>query len=553
MQGLTLSQLQAGGATPIASPTTPNPGPASNPQTQPPTTPPGVSQPGLTLQQLQAGGATPIGQSSASTSAPQPGVFQRIKTGINNTADKAFGAYNGMIQNDSQNLTAAVQGKESPIAAGASAFSNLARPVGKAVSKVFSPVTALEQATQKGTGRIADLLTGRPQGTSSANLNDAQTATLNAYQSWATKNPNASKELEALGNAFNVGGTLAGGQDAVEAAPGVASDIKGALSGNDSIAGRAVQSVSDAGNEAKSAISSRVQSHYVSQAQDEFTKPTTKTGYSKATTIFNNAKAAGQNIGETLVQNKINPSDIIQDGKYNVGDTPDKIRDDAGQASKDMLRPALAKADATTPKTPVEEITNKTVADIKNTQGETAGNIKTQVAKAQAEGAALSEKYPDGMSLTDMHDEKIAYAKNGGYKPVGSVEDNNSAAMNRSFGRTLANEVETKAPADVPVHEFNGELQKQYRAADYLDALDGKKAPVSIASKVAKQAAKGVGAMVGNATGAGILADMAGYNLGGTLEGIVENMSNPVKAAFLRNLETSNPEAFTKVQDYLKK
>lgn len=99
MQGLTLSQLQAGGATPIASPTTPNPGPASNPQTQPPTTPPGVSQPGLTLQQLQAGGATPIGQSSASTSAPQPGVFHKIGA-VAKTVGKALTSSENAFGND---------------------------------------------------------------------------------------------------------------------------------------------------------------------------------------------------------------------------------------------------------------------------------------------------------------------------------------------------------------------------------------------------------------------------------------------------------------------
>ncbi len=46
--------------------------------------------------------------------------------------------------------------------------------------------------------------------------------------------------------------------------------------------------------------------------------------------------------------------------------------------------------------------------------------------------------------------------------------------------------VEKKAPADLPIKEFNAELQKKYQMADYLESLHGKNVPKGTASKLLK-------------------------------------------------------------------
>lgn len=288
-------------------------------------------------------------------------------------------------------------------------------------------------------------------------------------------------------------------------------------------------------------------------AIDNWAKPTTKpiAGFKTATTIYNNAKNAGNDIGETLVKNGVKLSENIEDGKYATSETAKEIRTDAGKMSNEMLRPALEKADTSgVAKTPVSEVLNKTISDIKNSKGITAGDMENQIRNAKTQAAALSRKYPEGMSLSNMHDEKINYAMNGGYKPLGTVLDNNLASTNRSFGRVLANEVETKAPSDIPVKEFNAELQKQYQAADYLDAINTKKVPIGIGTKLIRAGAKAVGATVGSNLGIG--GAFGGYSLGGTLENMVENMPTNIRDGFLNNLKTTNPEAFTQISNYLK-
>lgn len=309
-------------------------------------------------------------------------------------------------------------------------------------------------------------------------------------------------------------------------------------------------------NVAGEAMADTFKKSAIDSAKNDWVKPTTisKATYSTPTEVYNNAAENGHDIADTLVKNKIKLSDNTEGGNYATKDTAEKIRTDAGKASNEMLRPALQQADENpnTPKTPVADIVKKTISDIKNTKGITAADAESQIAQAEKQGAALSRKYPNGLSLTDMHDEKINYSMNGKYSPIGDVNVNNTASVNRSFGRTLAASVEATAPPEIPVHEFNAELQKQFQAADYLDSLDTKKVPVSIASRITKTAAKVTGAAVGDTLGGGILGGVGGYHIGGMVETLLEQMPNPIKESFLNNIKITNPPAFEALSKYIK-
>lgn len=300
-------------------------------------------------------------------------------------------------------------------------------------------------------------------------------------------------------------------------------------------------------------VNSYLENKYVQSNVKDWSAPVTSNakGFSSASDIFNEAKAKGNNIGETLTKNKINIDDNIENGKYDTEETAQKIRTDAGKMSGDLLRPSLEKADKFTPKTPVKDITDAALKDIQKSRGITPLDEEAQIAKITAQGEALARKYPEGMSLTDMHDQKINYASNGGYKFGDTPETGNLKATNRAFGRVLGKLVEDKAPPDVPVHEFNAELSKQYQAADYLDSLDKKNVPQTTMQRLTKMAAKGVGAGIGHGVGGGLFGSIAGYQIGGMFESMFENMSNPAKAQFLDNLKKTNPEAFLKVQQFM--
>lgn len=279
--------------------------------------------------------------------------------------------------------------------------------------------------------------------------------------------------------------------------------------------------------------------------------------WAKSTTInepkYNNARAVLEKdpeVPNTLAQNKINPFAHVEDGKYNTEDTAQKLRDDSGKLSKDLLRPSLQMADYTTSPTAIAEL-KPTIDD---TFGVTADDAEAIRAKLSSKLDALGRKYPDGMSLTNILDEKITYDKNGGYKAFKSNADNIDAIANRAIADSLRETLGTKGEAaGIPVNDFQAELSKNYKAADYLDALHGKKAPTSFLQSVARYGAKVTGAKIAGMMGGGdLVSEFVGYHIGGALEKFVENMTNPMRDSFLKNLKVTNPEAFTKIEEYIK-
>lgn len=364
-----------------------------------------------------------------------------------------------------------------------------------------------------------------------------------AWSAYAQAHPEDAKTIEAIGNIINLGIGVEGTSPIFGAAKDFALGAgEAAINAGKDITEGTIAAVKNAPETIANAS--------VDAERAAWAKPTTlPKGFNKASEIFSNAADKGTNIPDVLVGNKIKLSDNIENGLFNTTDTADKLRIDAGKTSSDILRPALQKADLVTSRTPVQKIIDSTIQDIKNSRGLTAGDMEAQIAKVKSEGEALARKYPKGMKLADMHDEKIAYSSNR-YSPIGPKSDANAAAVDRAFGRNLAKTVEAKAPKEIPVKAFNAELQKQYQAADYLEALNGKKAPLSLKNKIIATTAKATGATLGSI--GGLPGEIAGYHFGGVIGNMLNNMSNPVRDYFLNQLEKQSPAVFEQVKSYLR-
>lgn len=284
---------------------------------------------------------------------------------------------------------------------------------------------------------------------------------------------------------------------------------------------------------------------------DDWAKPTTV-----AKASYNNARAVlakDPSTPQFLAEQKLNPGEHIDsNGNYDTADSAQALRDTAGKMSSDTLRPSLQMADYSTPKAPISDIIDQAIKNANADKSLTPGERTSVIRNITKEGAALSSENPDGISLTDSHDSKITYAGKAGYSPIKSAADNAIATANRHIASALQKDVETRAPAGVPVKAFNGYLQRYYRAADYLDSISNKKVPTTLLQNIAHRAAQVTGAVVGNHVGGGVLGGVGGYMIGGALEHAIENLTNPMRATFLKNLEVTNPEAFTKVESYLK-
>ena len=496
-------------------------------------------------------------QTSAPAAAPGPGAFflgslgQGVKGTVNSLTAPIKGGINEVKTDTSQAFGSGVD----QIKQGASNFGKGGDIIGPSldigagiVNSAFSPLAA----PMKPVGMALNAATEPLQNNKGfQNFADSKAGIITA---------NALKPIANAGTIAQGALAFAGGPKVAEGGAAgldtVAEPLKPGMTALKNDITTAAGKVADVKDAAQSALEDR----YVNQAKEQWTKPTTlPKGFNKATQIFEGAADQGHNIADTLVKNKINVADNVTRGAngkqvFDTADTAENLRADAGKASKEMLRPSLQKADLTTPKTSVDDVIAEAKKNITKNNTLVQETKDSLLRKLNDTGDSLKAQHPDGMSLTNLHDEKIVRDANAKYDNVTNDPATNAeATKNKAVADAARKLVEQKAPADVPVKAFNKELTKQYQAANYLDALHGKNVPTGAFSKLANYGGKLAGLAAGHAVGGGILADVAGYHIGGAVERMFEGMSNPIKNTFLENLKETNPEAFDKVQGFLNK
>lgn len=355
----------------------------------------------------------------------------------------------------------------------------------------------------------------------------------------AGKYPEQTKVLEDY---LSAGGSLGDIANNILAIGGTAGAVDSAVSKVKGTVSSAVQDVKP--------LNTPSFSPSIEKIKAEWTRPT-----ETPKPTFNGARAVleqDKTVPEFLAKQGIDPRVHIEDGRYTTTDTAAALRADAGKLSKETLRPSLKIADYSTPKTPLEEAKNLAIQKAKKEFGVTSTNREAIIADIEKEFASLQKQHPDGLGLVDMHDGKITYAENAGYHPLKAASENNTAVANRNIASAFQDLVEKKAPPEVPVGDFNSYLSKYYRSADYLDALNTKVAPVTLGQQIARGVAKFGGASLGAHLGGGIVSEFAGYQIGKAIELALENLTGPARQAFISNLEKTNPEAFLKVEKYLR-
>ena len=292
---------------------------------------------------------------------------------------------------------------------------------------------------------------------------------------------------------------------------------------------------------------------------ENLAKPTTQpvAGYRKATEIFKNAKDQGTDLADLAVKNGIQHDSLIEGGKYATTDTADLLRNDAMKTSHDLIRPALIAAEPGVQRVPVAQIREqmiKQVDSIPTTQITDAERvqIKQRIAKEYADNSAAAQAHPNGYSLTELHDAKIATGANGKYRPNGTFADNLKANQARQESAVFRKILEDTAPADIDIKSFNKAIQQKFQLADYLEALHGKKVPQGLVQKAISLFGKVAGAGAGAQIGGGI-GGVAGYHMGGVLFNAFENLPNPLKQKYLSSIQKEAPAVFKAFQDYLGK
>lgn len=301
---------------------------------------------------------------------------------------------------------------------------------------------------------------------------------------------------------------------------------------------------------------SNLQDRYTRIEQENFAKPTTepKGTYKVATEIYNDAKAQGTDLGKVATDNKISHQSIINGNNYDTLDTANSLRNDAMKTSHDLIRPALAAAEPGVQRVPISTIRNDMLSSVDKipksqiTDAERA-TIKDRINKEYGDNSAAAIAHPDGYTLTDLHDSKIATSTNANFRTT-SFDDSVKSKQYKQESATFRKLLEDNAPAELNIKKFNEAIQQKFQLADYLEKLHGKKVPMGVVAKAVDLFGKVAGASVGSHVGGG-LGGVAGYHLGGVLFDSFENLSNPLKKYYLSTIEKSQPEVFAAFKQYL--
>lgn len=551
-----------------------------------PATPSAVPTGGTRAQQILSLGKNSSTQTASSVAQPKESALDTASdiSGVEGLAKGATGAIGAPAIQDSVNK---LNDSDTAFLTHAVQIRNQQHNEGKDTSKVDSLISSMLGHTVQTSDVLPEINTTDKQVIGSA-LQTALTigtaglgaGEVKGAEAIADAAPSlAARTTKAVGTGAAIGG--AGGGINAYAQGGDAADIaKGGLEGaaTGAVLGGASEVAATGISKTLGAARDSIVGTPEEQAARETTAQTTSDEAAKTkkttqlnavadawkapTTINNNtynkARAALEQSPESpqfLAEQGLNPADHIENDKFTIGttgDTADALRSTAGQMSRDTLRPSLEAADHSTPKTPVSTIRTEAIREAQSDKSLTPGIRKTVINNIKKETSAFEEENPDGMGLVNMHDSKITYAKNGGYSPIKSASDNAMATANRHIATALQHSVEDGAEkAGIPAKAFNSYLSKYYKAADYLETLGGHKAPVTNLKKVIRYAAKGAGAIAGHIFGGGVMSEVAGYHIAGALEHALEHLTGASRATFLKNLETTNPEAFTQVQKYL--
>lgn len=301
-----------------------------------------------------------------------------------------------------------------------------------------------------------------------------------------------------------------------------------------------------------------LEKRFVKSEQDMFLSPikSTDKAYAIPNEIYKDAKARGINLEDEIVKNKIFSKDMTAEGKYHSGSV-DAIRQDAINTSKGNMRPALEQAEGSTRRIPVPEVKQRMLSEVDRmpdtefTAGRTRADVKADIENLYGDGSAEYVAKPDGYSLTNLHDSKIANDAEVRYSKAGEISEMRKAKMAKLQADTFRKLLEETAPKELNVKAFNKEVAGKFALANYLEAMNGKNVPVTWLKHGIRAGARVGGFIAGSTMGGGYLSGLGLSHLSSEAVKMFENASSPIKVKILKDMKISEPKVFQDFKKYI--
>lgn len=302
--------------------------------------------------------------------------------------------------------------------------------------------------------------------------------------------------------------------------------------------------------------------HWVEKESKDMLIPATESGptgkrFADAQEIYTKAKDSNIDIADTAIKRKVFTDDIMEGGHYNSADAAKVEREAAAKESSARMRVALEEADRETQKISVADVRDRMIADVNaipdnRISTEARADRLAKIEKLYGENSAAAQKYKNGYSLTDLHNNKITKSGEAKYNPLGSSSDAISARDAEQQAAIFRKLLEERAPKSLNIKKFNNEIQARFTLANYLDAIHGKKVTEGVAKKFLRQTGRVGGFIAGSTVGGGYLAGLGGSHLSSGAIDLFEGMSNPFKTKALREMKVNEPEVFKEFEKYIK-
>jgi hypothetical protein len=491
---------------------------------------------------------------------PKQGILDRTINGIGNYFNNIGTQWGNAMQQGGQNAINEAQSAGQDIGTAAEKgnigagigrmFETGIRQVGNVASVALNPISTALQPVFSNAMKVAQKIPNPVGGNFGDQAGQIIESTLQAYNNLKQQYPNAAKDLEAGMNILALLGTNSQ-IEKIGISPSNMTNPSQVIPQTKQAIGEALSTDVNAVKNVIPDIKNAAANNLINKAANDWALPAQKPGYIKAKAIYDNAAKQGNDISQVLKNTRISPQSVTQDGKYVTDELAQNLRDDMGKASQDLLRPSLQAADPAVVPLKVSDYISSAKSNVQSDFSLTPETKASVISKLDELNPIIEKQYPNGIKLSQSLDEKILRDMNSKYSPVGDIATNMEAVKNKALADAARSYLTNNAPDNLPIKEFLTEQSKQFQAANYLDALNGKRAPVSIATRIAKKAAQVSGAGVGSMMGGGIMGGVGGYHLGGVLEGWLESLPNKFQNTFLQNLQVTNPEAFNAVQDYI--
>lgn len=297
--------------------------------------------------------------------------------------------------------------------------------------------------------------------------------------------------------------------------------------------------------------------HYEKIETDRLMQPTKMSGptFKEATAVNTDALKRGIDLQKLAQDNKIYASDHVVDGKFSTADTVSALRDEAMNGGKEILRPALAAADPSVQAIPLSEVRNQMIARINKIPDarlspEQKLKFAQNIAKEYGPGSVTAASHPNGYNLTNLYDAKLQTSSNL-YKgnTLQSISDSLTAQQKQLESQVFGDLLKKTAPKELGLDKYFKAQEGKFVLSNYLESLNGKKAPQSLFQRALKKTAQLGGATTGANIG-GPFGMFSGYQFGGIMADTFSNASNPVKIAFLKSIGKTEPEIYSIMKQF---